>query len=310
MTLALGLTELFIDRGTLTYTGPERNEFRATVSHNTLEIDGTSSVTPGEAFKWLPGIPARAHGMVCSSAHFSSFFGLAAGHVADGRPSAHCRRVLHFRGGAWVVHDRGLREGARRGVLRWQLAPYLTAAPLTAESVAILDGAGVGVATIFLRGASTARVLVRDVSLRHGHRIAAQCLELEVDASLEALTIIAPAGPNGSLVRFEADEQHGERGVVWTDTMGRHCVVAGPSLRIPQLLPGTGPDADLVWWVSGADTGGHDVQLIAALPAVAAHISADARDVTQLPDDSGKMGTLANTDGHWAAVAVEQPRRG
>ena len=62
MTLSLGATRLFIDRGTLTYTGPERNEFRATVSHNTLEIDASSSVTPGDAFTWLPGIPPRAHG--------------------------------------------------------------------------------------------------------------------------------------------------------------------------------------------------------------------------------------------------------
>src|SRR4029077_2401476 len=105
MTLSLGATELFIDRGTLTYTGPERNEFRATVSHNTLEIDDTSSVLPAEAFKWLSRVPSRAEGIVCSSPHFSSFFGLATGHVAGGRPSAHCRGVLHRRGGPWVVHD-------------------------------------------------------------------------------------------------------------------------------------------------------------------------------------------------------------
>jgi hypothetical protein len=154
LTLTLGPTPLFIDRGTFTYTGPERNEFRATHSHNTLEIDGVSSVDPGAAFSWLPGIPARARGLVSCAADFSGFFGLAAGHAAGGRPSAHCRRVLHRRGGAWLIHDRGVRAGTRGGVLRWQLAPQLTAVPLTAESVAVRNATGAGVATIVMRGAS------------------------------------------------------------------------------------------------------------------------------------------------------------
>ena len=312
MTLALGRTELFIDRGTLTYTGPERNEFRSTGSHNTLEIDATSSVIPAQPFKWLAGIPARAQGVVCSSSHFSSFAGIAAGHLAGGRPSAHCRRVLHQRGGAWVIHDRGVREAARAGVLRWQLAPHLTAAALTASSVAIRDGAGAGVAAVFMRGASAIRIVARDVSLRLGHRISAQCLELEVDASLEALTIIVPAGRDGSLASLEIDEARAERGVVWSDAAGRHRVLSGATAQLAPLPAAAPAHADLIWSVDGVDVAGEAGHggLIAALPAAVLCVRGDAQVVTDVAQHSGRMSVLANSGGRWLPLGVDEPRRG
>jgi hypothetical protein len=312
MTLALGRTELFIDRGTLTYTGPERNEFRSTASHNTLEIDATSSVIPAQPFKWQSGIPARAQGVVCSSSHFGSFSGIAAGHLAGGRPSAHCRRVLHQRGGAWVIHDRGVREAARGGVLRWQLSPHLTAAAVTASSLAIRNAAGVGVAAIFMRGASAIRIVARDVSRRLGHRIAAQCLELEVDASLEALTIVVPAGRDGSLATLETDEAHAERGVVWSDAAGRHRVLSGAAAQLPPFPAAALPHADLIWSVDCVDVTGEAVHngLIGALPAVVLSVPDDAQVVTDLAQQSGRMSVLANIGGRWAPLVVDEPRRG
>ena len=312
MTLALGQTELFIDRGTLTYTGPERNEFRSTLSHSTLEIDATSSVIPAQPFKWLSGIPARARGVVCSSLHFSSFSGIAAGHVAGGRPSAHCRRVLHQRGGAWVIHDRGVREAARGGVLRWQLAPHLSASAVTESSLVIRNAAGVGVAAIFMRGASAIRIVARDVSRRLGHRIAAQCLELEVGASLEALTIVVPAGHDGSLATLETDEARAGRGVVWSDAAGRHRVLSGAAAQLA-LFPAVAlPHADLIWSVDCVDVAGEAVHngLIAALPAAVLSVPDEAQVVTDLPQHSGRMSVLANIGGRWAPLVVDEPRRG
>ena len=307
MTLSLGATELFIDRGTLTYTGPERNEFRATLSHNTLEIDDSSSVTPGAAFKWLPGIPARAQGVVSCTADFSSFVGVAPGHVAGGRPSVHCRRVLHQRGGAWLIHDRGARTASRGGMLRWQLAPQLTASPLNAQSIAIRNGAGVGVATIVLRGAAVVRMVTRDVSLRLGQRIAAQCLELPLDASLEALTIIVPPARDGSLLTLEVDGPLDRCCVAWSDAAGRHRVILGAPREASQLPECMSHNNDLLWWVEAHD--GHDA-LVAGLPAFAPDVPHDARVVTNLPDESGKMTVWANRSGRWAQLRVEQPRRG
>jgi hypothetical protein len=311
MTLSLGATELFIDRGTLTYTGRERNEFRATVSHNTLEIDDMSSVLPAEAFKWLPGTPPRAQGIVCSSAHFSSFLGLATGHMAGGRPSAHRRAVLHRRGGPWVVHDRGVRTAARGGVLRWQLAPRLTAAVLTEHSVVIRDGAGSDVATIFLRGAAPVRIVTRDVSPRFGQRVAAQCLELPLDTTLEALTIVVPAGGGEVVVRFEVDVWHPERGVCWTDAAGGHRVVTGAG-QAPQLPAGPELNPGLTWWVEGVNAAGQDVHgaLIAALPTADPPAPGDVQAVTHALKQSGRMIVLTNTRGRWQQLGVEEPQRG
>ena len=311
MTLSLGATELFIDRGTLTYTGPERNEFRATVSHNTLEIDGTSSVIPGEAFKWLPGIPAPAQGIVCSSAHFSSFSGVAVGHVATGRPSAHRRAVLHRRGGPWVVHDQGVRTATRGGVLRWQLAPHLTAVVLTEHSVVIRDGGGSGVATIFVRGAAPVRIVTRDVSPRLGQRVTAQCLELPLDSALEALTIVAPAGADGTVVSFAVDVQHPERGVRWTDGAGRHRVVTGGG-PAPQLPAGPELNPGLTWWVESLNAADEDVHgvLVAALPTSAPSAPGDVQAITHARQQSGRMSVLAKTRGRWQQLGVEEPRRG
>jgi len=311
MTLNLGVAELFIDRGTLTYTGRERNEFRATISHNTLEIDDTSAVLPAEAFKWLPGIPSRAQGVVCSSAHFSSFFGLAMGHVASGRPSTHCREVLHRRGGPWVVHDRGVRTAARGGVLRWQLAPHLTAVVLTEHSVVVRDGAGSGVATMFLRGAAPVRIVAREVSPRLGQRVTAQCLELPLDASLEALTIVVPAEGDGAVVSFAVDAQHRHGGVSWSDAAGRHRVVAGAG-QMQRLPAGPELNAGLTWWVESPDAADEGVHgtLIAALQTWTPSAVGDVQAITHAAEQSGRMTVLVNTRGRWQQLGVEEPRRG
>jgi hypothetical protein len=314
VTIALGATQLFIDRGTLTYTGAERNEFRSTASHNTLEIDGASSVTPGGAFKWLRGIPPRAQGVVYSSTHFSGFGGLAAGHVGSARPSVHRRRVLHRRGGAWVIHDQGVRHGARGGTLRWQLAAGLMAEALAPQSVGIRSRAGVGVATVFMHGSSAPRVVTRDVSSRLGHRTAAQCLELPVDASLAALTIIVPAAADGRLARIEFDGERASTCVTWADDGGRQRLMCGPPpLRAAGLPAHLLADADLLWCVDRSPESAPERMrwdLLAAMKADSLPVPGGAQLVTDVKEESGKMTVLEDTDGAWRAVRIEEPRRG
>ncbi|MBV8144382.1 MAG: alginate lyase family protein [Gammaproteobacteria bacterium] len=307
MTLALGPLEIFIDRGTLTYTGPERNEFRATLSHNTLEIDGTSAVLPGAPFKWLPGIPERARGVVYACARLSSFFGLATGHLAGARPSRHCRRVLHQRGGAWVVHDRGIRSGARSGVLRWQLAPRLLATLVTPQSVALRTSGGVAVAALYLRGAAPVRIVTRDVSPRLGQRVAAGCLELQLDAELEALTIIVPAGADGSLVRFEADASDGT--VSWSDAAGRQRVSSGRPGQPPHLPPGVVCNADLLWCTEAAGTA-EPGALLAAMPTFTPSVPDGVPVTAEATVEAGRMIALARQGGRWTPLDLEEPRCG
>jgi hypothetical protein len=218
---------------------------------------------------------------------------------------------LHRHGGAWLIHDRGVRAGTRGGVLRWQLAPQLTAVPLTAESVAVRNAAGAGVATIIMRGASAVRIVTREVSLRLGQRSAAQCLELALDASLEALTIVAPAGRDGTLPTLEVDGPLARAGVTWSDAAGRHRVIVGaPEEQDALQLPaGMARGAEFLWCVEGAaQVVRHAV--VAAMPAFTPEVPRDARAGTNLPEESGKMLLWTNTGGHWTQLSVAQPRRG
>jgi hypothetical protein len=219
--------------------------------------------------------------------------------------------VLHQRGGAWVVHDRGIRNAARGGILRWQLAPHLTATVLMERSVLICDGAGGSVATIFLQGAAPVRVVTRDVSPRFGQRVSAQCLELPLDASLEALTIVVPAGSAEPVVNFEVDAQQAQRAVRWSDAAGRHRVVTGAGQALP-LPAGAELNAGLIWWAESVDAAGRDGHgaLIAALPMAVPRVPGYVQAVTHFEEQSGTMVMLANTRGRWEQLGVQKPRRG
>ena len=192
------------------------------------------------------GNPPAAQGIVCSSAHFGSFSGLRRA----------TRRRPAFRalppgtapaGGAWVIHDRGVREAARGGVLRWQLAPRLTAAALTESSVAIRNSAGVEVAAIFMRGASAIRIVARDVSLR-------SVTALPRNAWKWRWTHRSRRSP--SSFRQGARSRREVRGRWAAPRRG----VPGATLRVGIAWPaavgaggavpaGTHTHADLIWWV-------------------------------------------------------------
>ncbi len=315
MTLTLGATALLIDRGTLTYTGPERNEFRATLSHNTLEIDGASSVAPGAPFRWLPPIPRRAWGSVAVAEGFTGFLGLASGHGAGGKPSAHCRRVLHQHGGAWLIHDRGVRAQAAGGRLRWQLAPGLCATALDALTVAVRDRTGAGIATLVMQAgrvgtrvgaarSGSIRIVTRDVSPRLGRRMAAQCLELPLDASLEALTLIVPAAADGALRPIELRPA----GVAWSDAGGTHRVCVRSCEGLPPLPEGLAGEADLLWWVEGTLEG--EAPRLAAMRAWVPEIAPDAEVLTNAVGESGTIMLWTQASGGWRRLCTLRPQRG
>ena len=312
LTLAIGSTELFVDRGTLTYTGPERNEFRSTASHNTLEIDRESSATPGRPFQWR-NIPPPAHGAVYSTAEISGFAGIATGHAKKEGISTHRRWVLHQRRGSWVMLDRGARPGARGGTVRWQLSPGVQAERIGPRAVSIRSLTGAAVATVFAPLSSGLNLAIREVSLRLGHHVPAQVLEVEVDASLEALTIIVPASINGPPPAVQLSTDTGVPCCVWVDAEGGHrVVVSSPGGRRAEGA-GVTVDADLSWWIdrsASQPAPGSASKLFAALGVRFLEVPGPQQSVTDPAVASGRMTVLAGVDGRWEAFAVDEPRRG
>jgi hypothetical protein len=156
------------------------------------------------------------------------------------------------------------------------------------------------------------RIVTRDVSPRLGQRIAAQCLELQLDSSLEALTIVVPARGIGA-VNFEVEAQNREGAVRWTDAAGRHRVVTGTAQAL-QLPAGLELSAGLAWWYERGNLPAADddeAALIAALPTEAPQVPADLQAITHLPEQSGRMIVMVNIPNRrWEKLSVAEPRRG
>ena len=169
-----------------------------------------------------------------------------------------------------------------------------------------IELAGVPLATVFMRGAAPVRLVSRDVSPRFGQRVAALCLEVPLDGSLEALTIIVPAAAGGSPPMFDAA---GVGSIAWSDAAGRHRVVTGAPRgpeEASQLPQEVARNADLLWWVEDVAQGSQ-AALLAAMPAFA---PCDAQVITDLLKNSGKMMLWTHPSRCWAQLPVEQPRRG
>ncbi len=304
MTLAFGQEPVFIDRGTLTYTGAQRDEYRSTRSHNTLEIDDESSVTPEKPFRWL-NVPERARGTVYSSVQFTGFSGVGFGHSGGQRPSKHERQILHQRAGAWVVFDRGERPGARRGIVRWQLAPGLRAEQVDAQALVICSKEGTVVATVLVPIAGGLRVMARGASPRLGCEVAAQVIEIEATTSLTVLTVIVPGrARDWTVVPAAAANPTWE----WQDEAGRHQV------SLSALHDEQGAievSADLCWQIDRSRrvaAAGLPAELIAASGVREIRMNRSEGRVTTPSEIIGKMAVFEKVSGQWMNRRVYEPR--
>jgi len=123
--LTLGGHALFVDSGTYTYVGDERNAFRTTAAHNTVEIDGIGSSIPHTAFRWKT-VSNAAHTDWTVRPEFAYFRGTHDGYQQLADPVTHARSVFHNHSGLWIVRDELSSVGSHEAVLRWHCAPGLT----------------------------------------------------------------------------------------------------------------------------------------------------------------------------------------
>ena len=135
---------LIVDSGTYTYSGPERNEFRAAAAHNVVLVDGQGSSEPSaDAFQWETRIDGR---LIAWESHpdLTYFAGEHDGFARLAGVGTHRRSVLFLHGVGWVVRDHVAASGAHEVRLHWHLAPGLTPtiAPGGASATAAEAGAG------------------------------------------------------------------------------------------------------------------------------------------------------------------------
>lgn len=311
-TLAIGGQPLFIDRGTLTYVGEERNEFRSSASHNAMEFDGESSVEPLGPFQWGPR-PRRPTAAIRDCSEMTIFRGMAWGHVGTARTSTHARVIVHAPASAWVFLDRGLRSERSRVILRWQLAPGLAVRPAADDSFDVIDRHGGPVAHVALPLARSVRIGTRDVSLRYGGKSSAIVLEALADEHFRVLSLILPAtslqnvGPVRESVEFEGNSL---KVLSWKDTFGDHRIALPRAPGATFAFAGWEADADLLWCVQRrSEPSRWQPDLVVAI---------GARGL--VPPGGGRLGldselagddlVIGNTSGSWRIIPLNDPSSG
>ena len=91
---------VLIDPGTFCYVCPERDRFRGTAAHNTLQVDGRDQAQPNGPFAWT-GMPE----ITVDRWHSGETFDFFAGHHNGYEPVMHHRWVFGFKNKFWLVRD-------------------------------------------------------------------------------------------------------------------------------------------------------------------------------------------------------------
>jgi hypothetical protein len=126
------------DSGTFSYTGAERDAFRATAAHNTATVDGESSSVTAGLFHWRHIARTTVHAWSTSS-EADFWRGSHDGYRRLADPVTHERSILFLRDRYLVVLDAIDAEDAHEWALHWHLAADLEVSEPAADAVTITD---------------------------------------------------------------------------------------------------------------------------------------------------------------------------
>jgi hypothetical protein len=119
--VALGGRSFLTDSGTFSYTGQERDDFRATASHNTVTVDGESSSVTGGLFHWRHVARTTTDAWL-SLPRADVWRGAHDGFARLPDPVLHQRTVLLLHGRYLVVLDALDASGPHRWTAHWHWA--------------------------------------------------------------------------------------------------------------------------------------------------------------------------------------------
>jgi hypothetical protein len=120
---------ILVDPGTFCYVCPERNRFRGTAAHNTLQLDGRDQARPNGPFAWT-GMPTTT----VDQWHTGQAIDVFAGHHNGYHPVTHHRWVFGLKSKFWLVRDLVTGVGRHRLDVHWHF--------LDERAIAILPPAG------------------------------------------------------------------------------------------------------------------------------------------------------------------------
>ena len=233
LTLHAGGRELLGDPGTFEYVGSDgqRDHFRGTAAHNTLQLDGRDQSTPKGPFAWDRLTNTKAETWIVGQT-FDLFVGSHDGYTQTENPAIHQRWVFFRKPKFWLVRDLVLGTGKHRIDVRWRLGPNFP--PLAiGGSHFISSGQEKGIALFTAEGATCSKTIEPAVSSPvYGEKEPASSLRFSTETNLpaEIATLLAPqvAGIEGigtqvKLLQFFPSSQTSAYRLI--DNHEEHCCV-------------------------------------------------------------------------------------
>ncbi|MGH9355359.1 MAG: alginate lyase family protein [Terriglobia bacterium] len=127
--LSAGGEPWLIDPGAYRYISPgnDRDFYRSTAAHSTMQVDGCSQAEPLHQFAWRALPVVRADQWVTSE-RFDLFSGHHDGYRRLPEPVTHRRWVFHLKPHFWLVRDLAEGEGEHDLEIFWHFSPALAPA--------------------------------------------------------------------------------------------------------------------------------------------------------------------------------------
>lgn len=189
--------ELFGDPGTHAYVsaGAERDQFRGTAAHNTLQFDRRNQSDPEGPFAWQRLTKATSEGWITGE-NFDFFVGSHDGYSLLENPAIHRRWVFFRKPRFWLVRDLMLGTGKHQLDLRWHLNPELSSSS-PAEGRFFSSGKRGGIALYSPDGQSWSKTVEQGTwSAAYGMKEPATEVRFTTVTTLPAefATLLAPIG--------------------------------------------------------------------------------------------------------------------
>lgn len=189
--------ELLGDPGTYAYvgTGSERDQFRGTAAHNTIQVDGQSQAIPRGPFSWDRLTKATTENWI-NGQTFDLFVGSHDGYALPDAAVVHRRYVFFRKPKFWLVRDVLLGNGKHKVDLHWHLSPELLPSE-TAEGQFSFSGKNNGIVLFSAEGQPWSKTIVQGAwSAAYGARQPAKVVRFTKATTLPAefATMLVPIG--------------------------------------------------------------------------------------------------------------------
>ena len=204
---------LLIDPGTFAYvdSSSERNWFRGTAAHNTVQVRDSSQAEPAGPFEWHGRANAHVNCWVTGTT-FDLFVGSHGGYCRPPSPVQHRRHIFHLKSRFWLIRDILDGGGVHKLEASWHFAPgSLHAIP---EGAMFVSDELASLALLFAANVDCSRVISSGwYSPAYGRKEPSPTLRLSMRAPLPAefTTMLIPdseaAAHLGLLRRLESGHQ-------------------------------------------------------------------------------------------------------